>query len=173
MDRDRKDRARAEQRHPERGGHRGCSGHRDEAARLPLEQEELHREEHCGERCPEDRGHPGRRACDEQGLALGSGEMKRLGEQGPESTAGHDDRTLGAEGSSGADGYGGGERLEDGNLRLHAAPPNQDGLHRLGNPVPPDPVRPVARHQAHDQPSNHRHQSRPEAQVIRGGGDKR
>jgi hypothetical protein len=98
--------------------------------------------------------------------------VERLREQRSEGAAGHDDRTLGTEGSSGADGYGGGERLEDGDLRLHPAPPDQDGLHRLGNPVTPDPVRPVARHQAHDQPSGHGHQSRPDAQVIRGRGDK-
>ena len=45
--------------------------HRDEAARLPFEQQQFDREQHRGDRRAEDRRHAGRRAGDQQRLAFG------------------------------------------------------------------------------------------------------
>ena len=78
---------------------------------------------------------------------------KSLGDQRAERAAGHDDRPLGAERPARADRDGRRERLEQRDLRLHPALADQDRLHRLGDAVPPDPLRAVAGHQADDQPA--------------------
>ncbi len=61
---------RAQERDAERRGHHRCARDGDEAAGLPLEQEQLDREQDGRDGRGEDRRHPGRRAGDEQRLAL-------------------------------------------------------------------------------------------------------
>src|SRR5207237_1443788 len=74
---------------------------RDQAARFPLEQEELHGEERARDRRRERRGHARGGARDEQRLSLGRREPEELRDHRAERAAGHDDRSLGAERSAG------------------------------------------------------------------------
>src|SRR5690242_12563606 len=99
--------------------------------------------------------------------------MKRLGKEGTERTARHDDRTLGAKGSARPDGNCGRQRLEDRDLRIHATAADENRLHRLGYPVAADLLRAVARHETNDEPTDHGDEDRPNAQVIVGGRDER
>jgi len=78
--RHRKEGSRAEQGHAQRARDRRGAGHGDEAARLPLEQEQLHSEQRRGQRRAEHRGHPTRCAGDEQGLPFRRRQMERLAE---------------------------------------------------------------------------------------------
>ena len=105
-----------------RGAGRGA-GERDgdQAAGLPLEQEQLDGQQDGRERRGEGRGHPGCGARDQQRLALGTGKMKELRDQRAEGAAGHDDRTLRAEGAAGSDRDGRRQRLEDGDFWLDPA----------------------------------------------------
>ena len=77
--------------------------HRHEAARLPLEEQQLHGEQHRRDGRAEDRGHAGRGAGHQQRLALGGAEMEELREQRAQRAACHDDGALGAERAAGAD----------------------------------------------------------------------
>jgi len=76
-----------EQRNAQGGGDRRGAGDGDETAGLPLEQQELDREEDSRHGRGEDRRHPGRRAGDEQRLALDRRQMERLGEHRAERPA--------------------------------------------------------------------------------------
>ena len=84
MCRDREHRPGAEQVGPQQRGDRAGQGDRDEAPRLPLEQEEFDGQEHGGHRRVERRRHPPRRAGHEQRLALRGREMEDLGDDRPE-----------------------------------------------------------------------------------------
>ena len=46
------------------------------------------------------------------------------------------------------------DRLEDRDLRLHPAAPDEDRLHRLGNSVAADLLRAESRHQTDDEPAD-------------------
>ena len=133
---DGEDRAGAEQVAAQRAG--GDAGDRDgdEAARLPLEEQQLDRQEDGRDRRGEDRRHAGRGARHQQRLALGVGEMEELGEERAEGAAGHDDRAFGAERAAGADRDRRGERLQDGDPRLDPAAVEQDRLEASGMPWP-------------------------------------
>ena len=124
---------------------------RNQAARLPFEQQQFHGQQHRGERRRERRRHAGRRAGDQQRLALGAGQMEELRDQRSERAAGHDDRPFGAERPARADRDRGRQRLEQRDLRLDAAAVDQDRFDRFGNAVAADALRAVARHHADDQ----------------------
>ena len=166
MGRDREHRPRAEQVRPQKRRHRGGQGHRDEAAGLPLEEQDLDGQEHRGHRRVEDRRHPARRPRHQQRFPLSGGQMEGLSDDRSDRAPRHDDRSLGPEWPARADRDRRRDRLEDRDLRAHPAPADQDRLHRLGDAVPPDPLRPVTGHQPDDQPAQHRHQHRGPAQRV-------
>src|SRR5512135_800172 len=163
---DREHRPRAEQVRPQQRRHRGGQGHRDQAAGLPLEEQDLDGQEHRGHRRVEDRRHPARRPRHQQSFPLSGGQMEDLSDDRSDRAPRHDDRSLGPEWPARADRDGRRDRLEDRDLRAHPAPADQDRLHRLGDAVPPDPLRPVTGHQPDDQPAQHRHQHRGPAQRV-------
>src|SRR5947208_3343781 len=70
------------------GGARERHGH--ETARLPLKQQQLHREQHRRHRRRERRGHAGGRACYQQRLAFGVGEVEELRDERSNRSARHD-----------------------------------------------------------------------------------
>ena len=59
----------------------GSNGDRDEASRLPLEEEKFDRDEHRRDRRAKRRGHAAGRPGDEESLALRGGEVEELSEQ--------------------------------------------------------------------------------------------
>ncbi len=129
---------------------------RNEASRFPFEKQQFDRQQHRRDRCAEDRCHSGRRASDEQGLALRCAQAEALGEQRANSAAGHDDGAFGAERTASADRNGGGQRLEHSHLRGHAALADQNRLDRFRNPVSADFLRAKASHQADDKSAQRR-----------------
>src|SRR6185437_1574837 len=152
--RHREQRTAAEQERAHHGGDRARQRDRDQASRAPLEQQQLHREEHRRDRRVEHRRHACRSAGDEQRLALGGGQMEVLRDERPERAARHDDRALGAERPAAADDDPRRERLQDRNLQIHPALAEQDRLERFGDAVAADLVRTEASHQADDQPAD-------------------
>ena len=133
-------------------GARGDAGqrHRNQAARLPFEQQQFDGQQHGRDRRGEGGRHAGRGAGHQQRLALGGGQVEQLRDHGAERAAGHDDGAFGAERSAGADGDGAGERLEDRHLGFHLAAVDQDGFDGFGNAVAADALRAVARHESDD-----------------------
>ncbi|MCY1373711.1 hypothetical protein D9M69_610020 [compost metagenome] len=64
-----------------RRGHEGGHRHRQEAARLPFEQQQFHRQQHRRQRRGEDRRHARGGARHQQGLAFAVVQVNRLGQQ--------------------------------------------------------------------------------------------
>ena len=155
------------ERHPQRGGRHAGARHDDHRSGLPLEQQELHRERDGGERRPEDGAHPARRPGDEQRPALDGAQVEELREDRSEGAAGQDDRTLRSERAARADADGARDRLQHHEPRLHLAPADQDGLHRLRDAVAADAFRAEPRHQPHDQAADHRDGHRDDAEPVR------
>src|SRR6185437_7300310 len=124
-----------------------------------LEEHDFDGEENGRHGRAEDRGHAGRRAGDQQRLALRGAQVKELREERAQGAARHDDRALGAERAAGADRDRRGERLQHGYLRLYPALTDEDRLERLGYAVPADLRRAVAGHEADDQAADHRYQN--------------
>ena len=146
----RKERSKAEEVAPNGCGRDAGERDRNEAARLPFEEQQLDAQQDRGDRRRKRRGHAGRGARDEQRLALGAREMKELRDERAERAAGHDDRPLGAERASRADRDRRGERLQHGQLRFHSAAVDQDRFDRLGNAVAADALGAVTRHHPDD-----------------------
>ncbi len=90
----REHRSRAHQRHAQRARDGRGGSHRDEAAGLPFEQQQLDGQQHRRHGRRKDRRHAARGARHEQRLALGGGHVKPLREQRAECAARHDDRTF-------------------------------------------------------------------------------
>ena len=93
----RKQRPEANDVAPSSGRSRAGQRHRNQAARLPLKQQQLHRQQSRGHRRSERRRHTGRRARHQQRSALGAGQVEELGDHRSEGAACHDDRPFGAE----------------------------------------------------------------------------
>jgi hypothetical protein len=91
--------------------------------------------------------------------------MKKLGDQRTERPAGHDDGAFRAKGTSGTDGDGSGNRLEDSESRFNFGPSEQNGFNRFRDAVPANLVRAKPGHQPHDQASDYRRQDDPKAQM--------
>ena len=72
--------------------------------------------------------------------------MKQLRENGAKRATGHDDWTFRAEWPARPDRNGGGERLEEGEFRRHAALIEKHLLHRFRDAVPANCFSAVARH---------------------------
>ena len=140
--------ARPPRRTPPRHGHI--------AARTPLEQQQLDGQHQCGERRVERCRHASRGAGNQQRLAFVCSQAQELREQRSDRTAGHDDRTLGAERPAGADGDRRRHRFEYGDSGLDPAAAEQDRFDRLRHPVTADLLRSVAGHQADHQTTGHR-----------------
>ena len=166
MSHDRKDGTRTQQWDSERSGHRRGGGHRNEAPWLPLEQQEFYREQHRREGGREDCGHASGRARHQESLPFRGGEMKRLGEEGAERAAGHDDRTFGAERAPRTDGDRRGERLQQRHLGAHPTAPDQDCFHCLGDAVSPDFLGAVPGHEPNDQAACHRDENCGQAELV-------
>ena len=92
---------------PPCSGHNGCHRDRHEAARFPFEQQQLHGQQHRGDRSAERRAHSRGRPRDQECLTLGIGEMEELREQRTHRAPRHDDRPFRAERTAGADGHRG------------------------------------------------------------------
>src|SRR6185436_7193669 len=152
---DREERAHADDVAAGGGAGRAGQGDGDEAARLPLEEQELHGQEHGGHGGGEGGGHPGGGSGHEERAPLGRGQVEELRDHGAEGAAGHDDRTFRAEGAARPDGDGGRERLEEGDPGLDLAALEQDGLDRFRDPVAADTLGPVAGHEADDEGARH------------------
>ena len=164
---DGEERTRTEEGHAQRGGYHRRARHGDEATGLPLEQEQLHREQRRGERSAEHGRHAAGRAGHEERLALGGREVERLREQRAEGAARHDDRPFGAERPAGADGDGRRQGLQNRHLERHPAAADENRFQRLGDTVAADALRAVPGHQTHDQPAADRDRERPRAQPVR------
>ena len=164
-----KERAEADEVTPGSGGGDARHRDRDEAARLPLEEQQFDREQHRRERRREGCRHACRRGRHEQGLALGARQVQELGDERSERAAGHDDRTLGAEGAAGADGDSRGERLQDREPRLDAAAVDQNRLDRFRDAVAANPFRSVTRHEADDEAADDGDGDDEGAQHVGGG----
>ena len=78
-------------------------GDRNQAARPPLEQEQLDGQQDGGQRRIEGGRHAAGGTGDQQDLAFVGGQVQVLGEDRAESASSHDDRPLGAEWAAGAD----------------------------------------------------------------------
>ena len=167
--RHREQRPAAEQRHSHRPRDRCRAGNRNEAARLPFEEQQLYREQGRGHRCAEHRRHPARGARHQERLAFGGRQVKRLGEERAEGAARHDDRPLGAERSARADRDRGRQGFEDRDLRGHAALTDQNRFECFRNAVTADPLRSEPRHEADHQSAEHRDREDPEAEPAVGG----
>ena len=139
---------------------------------LPLEKQQLDREQDRRDRRREHRRHAGGGARDQQYLALRGRQVKKLGKNRTKRAAGHDDGPLGAKRTAGADRHRRRHRFEDCDLRVYGASSKQNRLERLGNPVPADLFRSITRHQTDDQASNYRHGDHPPAQMAFPGGDR-
>ncbi len=151
---------------PQHGRDRRCHGHGNEAAGLPLEQQKLDRQQHRRNGSGEHGRHSRRRTSDEKRFALGRAQVKLLGEDRAQRAAGHDDGAFGAERAAGADGNGGGERLENGDLRLNAAAAEENGFQRLRNSVAANLLRAEARHESDNERAHDRHQHDRNSQVV-------
>src|SRR5262249_5228435 len=97
--------------------------------------------------------------------------MKKLRDHRAESSAGHDDRTLGAEWTARTDGNCRRNRLKNRNFRFNPAAVDQDGLNRFRDAVAPDALRAVASHDADDQRAANGDQYAERTKVITGGRD--
>ncbi len=132
--------------------HRRCrpalQGHRNDAARLPLEEQQFDGEHHRRDRRREGRRHARRRSRDEQRLAFGGRQMKELRDQRSKRAARHDDRALGAERAARADRDRGRHRLEQRDLRLDAASASSESLRSLRECRARGCVGAVPRHQS-------------------------
>ena len=166
---DGEERTRTEEGHAQRGGYHRRARHGDEATGLPLEQEQLHREQRRGERSAEHGRHAAGRAGHEERLALGGREVERLREQRAEGAARHDDRPFGAERPAGADGDGRRQGLQNRHLERHPAAADENRFQRLGDTVAADALRAVPGHQTDDQAAGDGSQYGPGAEVIPGG----
>ena len=149
-----------------RGGAGTGERDRNQAPRLPLEEQQLDGERHRRDGRGERRGHAARRAGHEERLPFGARQLQELRDHRAEGAAGHDDRTFGTERAAAPDGDGGRERLQERDPRPHAAAADQDGLDRFGDPVATDPLGAVPRHQAHDQRAGGGHQHDELAEVV-------
>jgi hypothetical protein len=140
---------------PDAESHGGDGGecHGDQGARPVLEQQQLDREQHRGHRAAEGRGHAGGGAGGEERLALGGRHVQHLSDERAHRGPGGDDRPLGPERSAGADCDRSRERLQHDEPRWDAGPPREDPLHRLGDAVPADARRAVAREEPDDDPA--------------------
>src|SRR5581483_10102278 len=67
-----------------------------------------------------------------------------------------------------SDGNGGGERLQDRDLRLYLAAVDQDRFDGFGNAMPADALAAVAGHKADNQGADHRYENFENTQVIIG-----
>src|SRR5207253_5293642 len=128
----------------------GRRGGRDEAPPVPIEEEQLEPQENGGDRRGEDGRHPPGGAGYEEGLALDRRQAKGLAEQGSKRAAGDDGRSLGGVGTPGADRERRGQRLEDRDLGIHPAPPDENRLEGFRDTVAADLLGAVARHQTDD-----------------------
>ncbi len=146
----REERAAADQQRSPGDGDAGRDHDRDEAARLPFEQQQFDGQHDGGDGGAEDRGHAGGGTGDQQGFALGGAQMKELREQRADGAAGHDDRSFCAERATGADRDGGRERFQHRYFRRHTAAADQDRFDCLRNAVAADLFRTVACHEADD-----------------------
>src|SRR6185312_3395705 len=105
----------------------------------------------------------------EQDAAVVGSEADGLSEEGAEGRAGLDDGAFRAKGAAGADGEGGGERLEEGDADAHAAVAEEDSLHGFGDAVSFEGGLPVVDHDADDQAADGGDENDPEAEVVVGG----
>jgi len=99
-------------------------------------------------------------------VALVRRQLERLREDRADGAAGHDDRSLGAERTTGADADRRRDGLQDRHARLNPAAAGEDGLDGLGHAVPADLLRSEAGHQSHDQPADHRGQQNQQWCVV-------
>ena len=166
-------RARPEQWNPEHAGDRRRRSDRDEAPRLPFEQQQLECQQHRGDRRREDGRHAAGSARHEQRLPLDRRQVKRLPEQGAERATGDDDRSLGAVGPPGADRQRRRQGLQDRDLGIHPAPADEDRLEGFGDAVAADLLGAVPRHQSDDQAADHGNERPPRTERARGRGDER
>ena len=132
---------------PHPGGDGAGDRNQHHRPRPPLEDQQLHAEEHRGNRRSEDRAHTARCAGHEKAAPLDRGQVKELAEHRANRAARQDDRTFGTERSAAADADRTRNRLEHRHARLRLAAADQDGLHRLGNAMAADSLRPVSCHE--------------------------
>jgi hypothetical protein len=164
--RHREDRATAEQRDADDRRDRDRRRDRDEAARPPLEEEELDRQQDRGERRVEGGRHAGGRPADEERLTLVGAQVDELGEDRAQRASGHDDRPLGAERAAGADRHRRCQRLQQRHPRLDPAAGGEDRLDRLGDAVAADLLRAEAGDETDHEPAADRREEDHEEGVM-------
>lgn len=94
------------------------------------------------------RGHACGGARHQRRFAFRASQMKELRDQGANCPAGHDNRSLRAERTTGPDRDSRGKWLQKREPRLHTASGKEDGFDRLRNAVAANAFGPVARHPA-------------------------
>ena len=93
--------------------------------------------------------------------------MEELRDQRSHRAAGHDDGTFRAERTARADGNRRRQRLEQRDLRLDAAPVDEDRLDRFRNAVPADALGSVPRHGPDHERARDRHEDHQRAERMR------
>jgi hypothetical protein len=141
-------------RTPVAGG--GGERDRDEGARPVLEQQQFDREQHGSHRGAERRAMPAAAPAASSVLRSSAVMWKQLPDHRAQRAARGDDWALRAERPARADRDRGRQRLEEHHLRRHAALVEEHLLHRLGNPVPANRLRSIAR----DEPDENRSDNR-------------
>ena len=92
--------------------------------------------------------------------------MEHLSEERANRAARHDDRPFRAERPARAYGDGRRERLQDRNLRGHAAAPEENRFERFGYAVAANLLRPVARQQPYDESADDGHDDDERAERV-------
>ena len=152
---------RPQQQPPHSASGHARNRHRNQRARPPLEQQDLHREQRRRHRTVERRGHARRSTRNHQHRALGVRHRQQLAHNGANRSARDDHRPLRAERSARTDGDRRRNRLQHRNARLNSSAAEDDGLHSLGHAVPANLGRQITRNHADDQTADHRHQHQP------------
>ena len=99
------------------GGSEHARNHKgNKGPRLEFEQKQLDGENDASDRRVESGRHSSGGSASEQHFALGGGGVHDLADERTDGAAGLDDRSFGAKRAAGADGDGGGDRLQDGDL---------------------------------------------------------
>ena len=99
--------------------------------------------------------------------------MEKLRNQRSDRAAGHDNRPFGAERAARTDCDRRRQRLEEGDLRLDAAPVDQDGLDGFRDAMPADALRAVPRHDADDERAGDWNEDHEWSQRVRRRSDRR
>jgi hypothetical protein len=137
----------------------------NEGARAEFEEQQLDGEDYTGDGRVEGGGHAGTGAAGQQNFSFVGGGGKKLTDQRTHRAAGLNNGTFGTEGTAGADGDGGGKRLQNRDFGFDAAAGGQHGFHGFGDAVAFNFFRTVFGHETDDQRADDRRDDDPRADL--------